>query len=547
MDGKILMGMCSVTGALFATAQPAESKAKAGGNHKQPNVIVIMTDQQRADAIAAMGKYPFLQTPNLDRLASEGAFFTHAYTPCAVSGPARASLLTGLMVEHTGIKTNDLVSRDPIDNNFTTLPTYAQLLARNGYYAEYHGEWHSPVAWLDCYEGFKWERKKDNPFGYKLEEQKVYDKMLQDKYGNAPKVEGALMEHTKKVQYMPDAIDRRIVRGFGADGELLPEELERRIQTQPDNHGMLLVDDEDSQTAYQGRIAVQAVKDMKDRKDPFFLTLSFNYPHSPMVPTAKYYNMYRREDMPIPASISDPFIDSPYAGQNGRLQLSEYSDPELLPYMMTSYFGLVSEIDYWIGGILDALDETGKADNTMVIFLADHGEMLGEHGMREKNVFYEGSARVPLIIRYPAKIKPAKIDKNISTINLFATILDYTGIKEKGVERDSRSLRPVIEGRDKTENFTVTEWLYNDIRMPSHMIIKDGWKLFFNYSKYSKVPPVLFNLNEDPDEMHNLLGASNPDREKYFAKAYELKGIMLEWLSERDSRYVESIKEIEFK
>ena len=538
-----MMGVCAAAGALLPLAQACDKKPQ------KPNLIVIMTDQQRADALGIVGKYPFLQTPNLDRLARSGVHFVNAYTPCAVSGPARASLLTGLLVEHTGVLTNAFVSEDPVENHFTTLPTYAQLIARAGWRTEYHGEWHSPSMWLDCYEGLQWAPKKNRPFSFFMEEQRVYDQMLQDKYGNAPKVPGAMMEHTKKVQYMPDAIDRRVLRGTGPDGELTPEEAARRIQTQPDNHGMLLVDDEDSQTAYQGRLAVQAVRDMKDSDRPFFLTLSFNYPHSPMVPTAKYYNMYKREDMPVPASIGDTFTDSPYVSQNGRLQLPEYSDPELIKYMMTSYFGLVSEIDYWVGEILDALEEIGQTENTMVVFLSDHGEMLGDHGMREKNVFYEGSAKVPLIISYPAKIKPRTVTDNITTLDLFATLMDYMGIKEaKEVRRDSRSLRPLMEGRHRKEgDFTVTEWLYNGTRMPSHMIMKDGWKLFFNYSKDSKVPPVLFNLNEDPDEMHNLLGKSNPEREKYFAKAEELKAVMLGWLSERNSSYVDQIKEVEFK
>lgn len=224
--------------------------------------------------------------------------------------------------------------------------------------------------------------------------------------------------------------------------------------------------------------------------------------------------------------------------------MPEYANPALLKFMMKNYFGLVSEIDYWVGKVLDTLDEIGARDNTIVIFVSDHGEMLGSHGMREKNVFYEESARVPLIIRYPDGIRPCVVEDKVSTIDLFQTILDYAGICVK--ERDGRSLRPLIEGMD-SRDFVVTEWLYNGKRQPSHMIVKDNWKLFFNYSNDSSVQPVLFNLEKDPYEMHNLIGRSSPYREKWLSKAEDLKEIMLEWLEERNSRYVGHIRNIKFE
>lgn len=540
MKTKVLLGIA----ALPCIAMISEGAEK--NRDERPNLLFIMTDQQRYDALGIVGRYGFLKTPNLDRLARESAWFTRAYTPCAVSGPARSCILTGQLVEHTNVLTNELTSQDPVANNFTTARTFDQILADNGYYSEYHGKWHAPIGWTDCYNEFVWHNKnKKNPYAYEIEHIRKYKSYIKSKYGSTYVPEGAFMDNSMfNVPYYPDPIDRRVLRGFGPDGKLLPEELAKRIHTQPDNHGRLLLPDEDSFTAYQAREAIAAIRRADKEDRPFNITLSINYPHAPMLPTETYYNMYRLEDMPVPESIGDAMTDSPYINQNGRPQLPEYGDPELIRYMMKNYFGLVSEIDFWVGEVLKALDETGKSDNTIVIFMSDHGEMLGAHGMREKNIFLEESARVPLIIRYPDKIRPAVIDDYVSTVDLFATIMDYTGVSKES--RDGKSLRPVIENKAHRD-FVVTEWLYNGTRQPSHMIVKDNWKLFFNYSKESQVPPVLFNLEEDPHEMVNLIGQHNPDREKYLDKAEELKACMIKWLEQRGSAYTDDIMEVEFK
>lgn len=526
MDKKIIAGMLCIP-SLFSASSHAQQK------ESRPNLLFIMTDQQRFDALGAAGRYDFLRTPNLDRLAAEGVMFTNAYTPCAVSAPARSCILTGQMVEHTGVLTNELVAKDSPKADFTTSPTFDQLLSEAGYYSEYHGKWHAPKAWTDCYEGFMWRGKDSKSFKDQIRQVLASEKIPQ----------GSLMDDSMfGLPYRPDPIDRRILRGYDENGQLFPEELARRKHSQPDNHGMMYIPDSLSNTAFQAKAAIAALYRAEKSGKPFNITLSINYPHAPMLPTSTYYNMYSLDDMPVPVSISDKMVDSPYTSQNGRLVLPEYSDPTLIRYMMKAYFGLVSEVDFWVGKVLDTLEDIGAADNTLVIFVSDHGEMLGAHGMREKNVFYEESARVPLIMRFPGTIKPGKVTENISTLDLFATIMDYMGIETDG--RDGESLRGLIDGTEKRGDYVVTEWLYNGIRQPSHMIVDGRWKLFLNYSTESKVVPVLYNLDEDPYEMHNLIGQSEPDREKYLAKAESLKLKMIEWLRSRNSVYADRIAEV---
>ncbi len=263
-----------------------------------------------------------------------------------------------------------------------------------------------------------------------------------------------------------------------------------------------------------------------------------------MLPMAPYYNIYLAKDMVPPVSINDDMNNSPYQSMNGRKGLPEYSDPEKIKYMISNYYGLIKEIDDWVGKILEKLDEHGLTDNTLVIFTSDHGEMLGAHGLREKNVFYEESAHIPLLIRFPGEIDSATtVDGYVSLVDLFATILDYLKIEEH--PSDGKSLRGLIENTDTEQGkYVVTEWDYRGDISPNYMIVKDGWKLIIPYTKNSKVINAMYNLNEDPFEMNNLLG-KNPKRSEYEKQAEELRGYLLEWLKKNKSKHYDGVKERE--
>uniref|UniRef100_UPI0030D7660A sulfatase-like hydrolase/transferase n=1 Tax=uncultured Sunxiuqinia sp. TaxID=1573825 RepID=UPI0030D7660A len=293
-------------------------------------------------------------------------------------------------------------------------------------------------------------------------------------------------------------------------------------------------------TAFQAKQTIEAIERLKNV--PFSITCSFHFPHAPMLPTEPYYSMYPASEMTPPASISDDMENSPYRRANGRLENPEYSDPEKIKYMISNYYGLVREIDDWVGRILEALDQNGLTDNTLVIFTSDHGEMLGAHGLREKNVFYEESAHVPLIIRFPGEIQSNRqVDGYVSNIDLFPTILDYLEVGD--YKSDGTSLRDLIEGQDtKHGEYVVTEWDYRGDSESNYMIVKDGWKLIIPYSKESKVINAMYDLNSDPREMKNLIG-KNPDRVDYFEKVEDLRSCLLEWLKKNNSKHYQGVKE----
>ena len=503
----------------------------SGQSGKKPNVLFIMTDQQRFDALSIAGNQ-VLKTPNLDRLAKQGAWFRNAYTQCAVCAPARASMLTGRTVENHGILTNGLASSTKT-SGIMAMPTYDELLSHNGYNCEYHGKWHSPEFHAEVYKNPVLVTKSGRSIFAPGGMDRLYSDYIDPIYPIIPLLPGELYDTFTKRPYVVNPLDKR----YGMTEQQVKNSGISYIQ--PDLHGVLKTPAEHSFTAFQAKQAIEAIE--RNKSNSFSITCSFHFPHAPMLPVKPYADIFQVKDMPIPASISDAMLNSPYRTQNGRLNNPEYADPEKIQYLISDYYALVTEIDDWVGKILDKLTELGLDENTLVIFTSDHGEMLGGHGMREKNVFYEESAHVPMMIRFPGHIRPGTIvDGYVSNMNLFATILDYLNIPE--YPSDSKSLRGMIEGTDQSMGkIVVTEWLYNEDKQPAYMILKDNWKMFIPYSASSTVIDALYNLNDDPYEMNNLLG-SNPDKKKYTQKVNELHTDLVDWLREHKSAHYEGVK-----
>ena len=498
---------------------------------KKTNLLFIITDQQRFDALSLAGN-KILKTPNFDRLAKQGVWFKNAYTQCAVCAPTRASILTGATVENHQILTNE-ISNSAKETGRLSMPTFDELLSKNGYRCEYYGKWHSPEFHAEIYQNPQLKSSNGKSVFAPGQLTALYMDYLKPIYPKAKLQAGELYDSFTEQPYLMNPLDKR----FGMTEDQV--KLLNKKYSQPDLHGELQTPAENSFTAFQAKQIIEALE--RNKNNTFSITCSFHFPHAPMLPVKPYSAMYKVKDMPVPVSISDPMLNSPYRSQNGRLTHTEYADAEKIKYMIADYYGLVKEIDDWVGKILGKLDELGLAENTLVIFTSDHGDMLGAHGMREKNVFYEESAHIPLLIRLPNKIKPkSTVNGYVSTIDLFATINDYLQMPEQ--PSDGKSLRGLIEGTDKLHGkYVVTEWLYNEDKQPAYMIIKDNWKMLVPYSAESTVINVLYNLKNDPYEMKNLLG-SNPDRKKYVEKANELRSDLLSWLKQHKSKHYEGVK-----
>jgi len=514
--GAALLMSVSQTG--FAQNKPA-----------RPNILIIMTDQQRWDALHYSGANNIIRTPNLDQLAATGAYFSQACSPCPVSGPARTAILTGRLIETNGIRTNS----DADDNKATDYKTFDRLLNENGYVSEYIGKFHSPAQMAEMY-------SNPSEYGYSGSKlikrwEKLYHFYLSENSKKRLPVEGELIDFSfyDGSTYTPSPLDRRYKTL--PTGILSAEELKKRQLTQPDHHGKLNIKAEYSITAVQGRKTIEAIERNKDKT--FNITCSFHSPHSPMLPTAPYSEMYDPARMPVPPSINDKMAGNPYLSTNGRLTLPEYADSTKIKFMIADYYALVTEIDDWVGKIINKLDELKLRENTLIIFMSDHGEMLGSHGMREKNIFLEESVRVPLILNFPGKIKPRKIDVPVSTINSFSTVLDYAGIK---AESDGFSLKNIAEGAKPTIDFAVSEWNYVPNQLiPNLMIRTADWKLMISRYNNNKDMDALYDLKNDPYELNNLLFT---DKASYIKQAEFLKAKLVDYLTKVNYSYLEEIK-----
>jgi arylsulfatase A-like enzyme len=267
-------------------------------------------------------------------------------------------------------------------------------------------------------------------------------------------------------------------------------------------------------STYVGNITVDFIKKNKDR--PFFAFTSFPDPHHAFCPPAPYFNMYNPHEMPLPNKKQGELDNKPpqwSACFNGNI-ITEGQLPSLIPKDLTDEqfqeitamtYGMISLIDHNVGRILNTLDEYGLAEKTIVVFMSDHGEFLGDHGLLLKGpVLMEGLVKIPMIWRLPDRFPAGRIGKLASNVDFAKTILHLLNV-EPPIGVQGKSLAPVLTGETETvRDCVITEYdsfYFPDLNMK--MLRKDQWKLVYYYGKpYGE----LYNLEEDPYEFINLYG-----------------------------------------
>lgn len=278
-------------------------------------------------------------------------------------------------------------------------------------------------------------------------------------------------------------------------------------------------------------VALRALERLATDENPFLLTVSYHHPHPPYMATSEYLDYYwkHRTDLYTPPNNAIPLDPTnPYylSREQRKLKHAGYCDVDKIQEWTAVYYALVEEIDTLIGVMLDRLEELGIADNTMVIFTSDHGEMLGAHCMRSKSTFFEEVARVPLFIKFPGRISEnTVVDEPVSLIDVLSTILDYTGVPKEDDHSDGRSLRSFIEGTSvnelRDEAVVVAEWDYRQPlddsllsrqldNRPNFLVRHGDYKLFIHKKADSIKEDMLINIATDPFEMTNLIGSNGP-------------------------------------
>jgi len=282
---------------------------------------------------------------------------------------------------------------------------------------------------------------------------------------------------------------------------------------------------------------------------PWSLVVSFHNPHPPMVAAGKYFDKYwdLKEDFCVPPSIDTTHLeetpDKP--DKNPKIQ-----NVDAVKEWMVSYYAMVEEVDEHIGRLLRKLDESGLRKKTLVVFTSDHGESLGAHGKKGKGTFFEEAIRAPLMFRLPGVIPKGKeINIPTSSIDVFSTVLDYTGHAVHD-DSDGESLRRFIDESNvnpsRDHEYVVSEW---DVRKPAKggeltnnlmrganfMVVKDNWKLVIPKLESNLSYDQLYDLARDPFEMNNLLGSNAKSASKEIVgKAEHLKVLLYEWMNRMD-------------
>lgn len=450
---------------------------------KTPNILFIMADQLAPQALPIYG-HPQVIAPNIQKLADDGVVFENAYCNFPLCVPARMSMLAGRLAHNIG-------SWDNAMELPAATPTMAHYLRSVGYSATLAGKMH--FIGPDQMHGFG---------------ERVTTDVYPSNFAWTP-------DWIKGERYRPTGINMRAVVDAGV--------CVRSLQI-----------DYDDEVEHAG---VQKVFDLaRFAEDPFFLTVSFTHPHSPFVTTKKYWDLYNHDDIVMPSVPAIPVEELDemsrwlhYAHAADKHTITE----EHIRNARHAYYGMTTYIDDKVGRLMQTLEETGLLDNTVVVFSADHGEMLGERGMWYKQCFYEWSTRVPLIVRFPKTFKPARVKNLVSLLDLLPTFMDIaTDGKqpEPASKLDGNSLTGLLGGAtDGWDDTVISEYTGEGVNAPCRMIRRGQYKYIYTHGH----PPLMYNLETDPQELSNLVG--NPDHAEIEA---ELSSAILtdwdpEWILEQ--------------
>ncbi|MBN2088418.1 sulfatase-like hydrolase/transferase [candidate division KSB1 bacterium] len=491
-------------------------KRKTSTRNKRPNILFFMTDQLRYDCLGANGNQ-IIRTPHLDRLAKQSANFSHAFVQAPVCTPSRACFFTGRYAHAH----KNRVNYTELDERETLLPKYLQNV---GYETILVGKTHLYYQYPPTPEAAKHT-------GYNIVD--LHDGVNNtDAYSSYAKWR-AENDPQKDIYYRQLAQD-------------VPE-LKREL-TERDNPFRSAIDKEFTDTAWIGLRTRDYIRQYAKADKPFFLFSSFWKPHSPFEVPAPYDSMYnevefelpqretRETILKLPPHVSRLILRNEYRGRKAPYDMDE----KQLQWIYRSYYGTISHIDHEVGQILKTLEETGQADNTIIIFTSDHGDQLLEHGLMGKNVLFDASVRVPFMIKYPNHIRPGQYDDLVMSIDLLPTLFEMLGLAHP-YNCHGQSLLPLIGNSDRAyesrncvfcEN-VIPEVFANvfnfekgqgvmGIRHPDGKMVRTKrWK----YNYYPKGFEELYDLKEDAGECKNL--ANDP---QYRKVCDEMKSHLLDWL-----------------
>lgn len=460
------------------------------------NVLVIMFDQWRFDCLGANGN-GLIRTPNLDKLAGRSARFTNTFVQAPVCVPSRISYFTGRYPHCHKNRVNYTPYRG-------AEPLLQALLQKAGYKTGAVGKlhyWPGTNAHARS-TGFDFVQLDDG-----IPRTDKFSDYVAWRRRNDPQAQ--LVHYNETEKWTGNPFRAKIERQY-------------------------------TPTAWTGMETRRMLRELAGGAAPFFLFSSFFKPHAPYTVPAPFDAMYSDVEIPLPRQVDMDYIRSlpaPVQRMILRFKPEYQTDRGLLQWMWRSYYAGVTMLDEEVGLILDELEKTGKAGNTAVLVLSDHGDQMLEHGLFGKNVFFEDSVRVPMLMRVPGRMEGGVRTELVEAIDVMPTILELCGVAVPETVQGRSLLRAGAREMVFCENImpevitnggTGYPWVpgkgIDGIRHPDAKMVRTGrWKL--NY--YPGNGGELYDLENDPGEWRNLYG-SEPGR------VADLKGALLDWLATAD-------------
>lgn len=454
------------------------------GSSTQPNILFLMADQMQAQVL---DPDHVCQTPNLDRMAVRGVRFTRAYTPNNICSPSRASLMTGLMPHNHGVlevlypKVPDLHALRP------DKPHWAQRLVDAGYRTGYFGKWHV-------------ERTNElNRFGWQVDgghESSLFQTFSQETVGDLP-----MQSHPE----LP-------ARAGGRRPPAIPPCDPIRYLDEPPGYGphpFYGVTDRAAEERSMGLTTSMALRFLQEEREkpeaerqPWCCFVSLFEPHDPYVAGRETFKSYINQELPPPPSADDDLADRP--GLYRRAQrIWRQLAPEEKREARACYYSSISEIDGQFGRLLDYLEASGQWENTVIVMTADHGDLLGAHGLFFKDISaFEEIFRIPLIVSGPGVAENTVCEGRVGLHDFCPTLLELAGCEPLDVI-DSQSFAELLRhpevGLERWQR-GYAEYYGNRYRLTQRVVWDGPWKYVFNGFDFDE----LYNLEMDPHELVNL-------------------------------------------
>jgi len=475
---------------LFSCGEKKQKNSSAD----KPNVVFIFTDDQTYSSVAALGN-TIIKTPNIDKLVQNGTTFTHAYNMGAWNGAvcaaSRAMIISGRSVWNANQFRKNWQKKD----STALSQTWSKLMEQQGYETYMTGKWHVDAPAKTVFQQSVHERP-----GMPADEWNHNEMVRIFK----EEVDGVNVKHE---DVMPIGYNRPKNKD---DHSWSPSDSIHGGFWEGGKHWSEILKDD----------AIGFIQQAKQKEKPFFMYLAFNAPHDPRQAPQEYLDKYPLEKIPLPKSWQADYPNQNDIGNGPTLR-----DEALAPFPRTAYatrkhiqeyYAIISHLDDQIGAILNELESSGKMDNTIIFFTADHGLAMGRHGLLGKQNLYDHSIRVPMMVMGKGIPKGKKIATDVYLQDVMATSLEIAGL-EKPDYVAFNSFLDLAKGNTQKGNYESIYGAYIDFQ---RMIRKDGFKLIV-YPKIEKF--LLFDLSKDPEEMVNLA-----KQEAYQAKVKSLFQDLLE-------------------